>query len=351
MVQRHEELVRNRLLLVCRVGFVVLWVVEVLKFLHIFDLVDGLVMAVLTAEARFGQVGISLADVLAFIVTVWASVWVSKLLRFVIEEDVFPRLTLPRGVPQAISIGIHYVILLFGFFLAVAATGIELSKFTILAGAFGVGVGFGLQNVVNNFVSGLILLAERPVMPGDTVQIGELAGEVKRIGMRSSTVRTWQGAEVIVPNGNLISNEVINWTLSDKQRRLEIPVGVAYGTDTETVVGLLVEVGESHPDVLKHPPPHALFLGFGDSSLNFELRVWTAEFERFLRVKSEVTIAVEKALKEAGITIPFPQRDVYLKSPGATPEPIDKLGHARTRPLEDDSESGVGEGTGPDLDT
>ncbi|UCH85270.1 MAG: mechanosensitive ion channel [Candidatus Latescibacterota bacterium] len=346
MVQRHEELVRNRLLVLFRVGFVVLWVIEVLNFLHIIDLVGGAVVAVLTTPARFGEVAISISDILAFIVTVWAAFWISKLLRFVFEEDVFPRLTLPRGVPQAISIAIHYVVLLFGFFLAVAATGIELSKFTILAGAFGVGVGFGLQNVVNNFVSGLILLAERPIMPGDTVQIGELAGEVKRIGMRSSTVRTWHGAEVIVPNGNLISNEVINWTLSDKQRRVDINVGVAYGTDPDTVVNILVEVGSNHPDVLKHPPPYALFLGFGDSSLNFELRIWTAHFDRFLRVKSEVTISVEKALKQAGITIPFPQRDVHLIPQDKKQSPVVSAKQARQREAGDKTESGVGEEDG-----
>jgi small-conductance mechanosensitive channel len=322
---------------------VALWITETAKFLNIFELVGGVVTALLTAEARFGELSISLGDILAFVITVWASVWVSKLLRFVLEEDVFPRLTLPRGVPQAVSTGLHYVILLFGFFLAVAATGIELSKFTLLAGAFGVGVGFGLQNVVNNFVSGLILLAERPIMPGDTVQIGELGGEVKRIGMRSSTVRTWSGAEVIVPNGNLISNEVVNWTLSDKQRRIEIGVGVAYGTDPETVVDLLEEVGSNHPDVLNHPPPHALFLGFGDSSLDFELRIWTVSFDKFLRVKSEVSIAIEKALKQAGITIPFPQRDVHLKSPEAPPQPMTQPKREVPAPPADKSQSGIGE--------
>jgi small-conductance mechanosensitive channel len=268
----------------------------------------------LTAEARFGQLAFSLGDLLSFGVTVWAAFALSRLIRFVLSEDVYPRLALPRGVPNAISTALHYALLLLGFFLAMAATGIDLSRFAILAGAFGLGVGFGLQNLINNFVSGLILIVERPIMPGDTVQIGELAGEVKRIGMRSSTVRTWQGAEVIVPNGNLISNEVINWTLSDSLRRLDVPVGVAYGTDPRRVVQLLVDVARKHGEVMPHPEPAALFLGFGESSLDFELRFWTSRLQNFLGLKSEVTLAVHAALQEAGITIPFPQRDLHLKS-------------------------------------
>jgi potassium efflux system protein len=145
------------------------------------------------------------------------------------------------------------------------------------------------------------------------VQIGELTGEVKRIGMRSSTVRTWQGAEVIVPNGNLISQEVINWTLSDRQRRIDVNVGVAYGTDSGQVMHLLKEVAAENKDVLDTPPPMVLFLGFGDSALLFELRSWTGQ-DKFLRVRSDVTVAVEQALRKAGITIPFPQRDLHVKS-------------------------------------
>jgi small-conductance mechanosensitive channel len=227
-------------------------------------------------------------------------------------------------VASAVSIGLHYVVLLIGFFLAVAATGADLGKTTILAGAFGVGVGFGLQNVVNNFVSGLILIVERPILPGDTIQIDTLYGEVKRIGLRSSTVRTWEGAEVIVPNGNLISSQVVNWTLSDRQRRLDIDVGVEYGTDPEKVIELLVAAGAAQEGVLQNPAPTCLFLGFGDSSLNFQLRVWTAE-TWFVKQKSNIAVAVNKALKEAGFTIPFPQRDVHMKPPPGddTPPPVD----------------------------
>jgi small-conductance mechanosensitive channel len=210
---------------------------------------------------------------------------------------------------------VHYTVLLVGFLLAFAAMGLDLNRFTILAGAFGVGIGFGMQNIVNNFVSGLILLFERPIQVGDTVQMGELVGEITRIGIRSSAVRTWQGAEVIVPNASFISEAVTNWTLSDRMRRIEIKVGVAYGTDPERVLELLSKVAADHPLVLTEPAAVALFLGFGDSALDFELRVWTNRFEQWVRIRSELNVAVNAALRDADITIPFPQRDVHIIEP------------------------------------
>jgi small-conductance mechanosensitive channel len=188
----------------------------------------------------------------------------------------------------------------------------------------GVGVGFGLQNVVNNFVSGLILLFERPIQVGDSVQLGTLTGEVKRIGIRSSTVRTFDGAEVIVPNANLVSDQVTNWTLSDRMRRIDLDIGIAYGTDPQRVVAVLTEVARSSPGVLPEPAPVVLFLGFGDSALNFQVRAWTARFEEWMKTRSDLGLAVQMALRAEGIDIPFPQRDVRIvrepDEPRALPE-------------------------------
>lgn len=315
MIERHAEALRRRTLRVARIGITAYWVAASLQMLQLLGLTWGAVKSIVNAQAHFGDVSLSLGSILLFAVTIWGAFQLSRFVRFVLEEDVYWRLNLPRGVPQAFSIGINYTVLVLGFFLAVAGMGVDLTKFTILAGAFGVGLGFGLQNVVNNFVSGLILIVERPVMAGDTIQIGTVMGEVKRIGLRSSTVRTWEGAEVVVPNGNLISQDVINWTLSDRQRRLDVEVGVAYGTSTEKVLELLKNVGNSHPDVMERPEPTALFLGFGDSSLNFQLRAWTDRVDRFIAIKSELAIGIERAITEAGITIPFPQRDVHMRTP------------------------------------
>jgi small-conductance mechanosensitive channel len=315
MVRRHDQLVQERLLTLLWIGLVVWWGFETLRLMQVFSPVVDAATSVLTARAQFGAVGLSLGGVLSFVLTVWAAFLLSRLLRFVLEADVYPHLTLPRGVSSAVSIGIHYALLLFGFFLAVAATGADLGKTTILAGALGVGVGFGLQDVVNNFISGLILVVERPILAGDSVQIENLFGEVKRIGLRSSTVRTWEGAEVIVPNGKLISSQVINWTLSDRQRRLDVHVGVEYGSDPEQVVDILVRSVSKHPGLMQQPEPVALFLGFGDYTLDFQLRMWTAE-TGFLKIKSELTMAVNKALNDAGINIPVPKRDLRLISSG-----------------------------------
>jgi small-conductance mechanosensitive channel len=181
-------------------------------------------------------------------------------------------------------------------------------------GALGVGIGFGLQNVVNNFVSGLILLYERPVQKSDIIEVGSLLGEVRRIGVRSSTVRTYDGAEVIVPNASLISQEVVNWTLSDRTRRIEIPLNVAYGTDPGRVIDLLLAAVTDKRGVLQMPQPVALFQGFGDSSLDFVVRFWTAEFDRWSQVSSDVRAAIYDAVRKDGIEIPFPQRDLHVRA-------------------------------------
>jgi potassium-dependent mechanosensitive channel len=243
-------------------------------------------------------------------------VLVSRVLRFLLDEDVYPRISLARGVPYAISSLLHYVILLGGFFLAISALGVDLTRVTILAGAFGVGIGFGLQNVVNNFVSGLIMLFERPMKLGDTVQIADVSGTVERIGMRSSTLRTYEGADVIVPNASLISDRLTNWTLSNTRRRIDIRVGVAYGTDPQKMLELLLAAARGQREVLAFPVPVALFVGFGDSSLDFELRAWTDAFDQWAVVRSALALEVHRMLGEAGIEVPFPQRVLHVK-----PEP------------------------------
>ncbi|NNL84376.1 MAG: mechanosensitive ion channel, partial [Myxococcales bacterium] len=269
---------------------------------------------VLDTSVSFGEVTISVGDIVAFALTVYGAVLLSRFLRFVLGADVYTRVELDRGIPNAISSTIHYAILLTGFYLAIAAAGVDLSRLTILIGALGVGIGFGLQNVVNNFVSGLILLYERPVQLGDAVEVGTVTGNIHRIGIRSSTVRTYQGAEVIVPNADLISNQVTNWTLTDRRRRMEVSVGVAYGSDPERVRQVLISVAKEHSKVDSDLAPVAIFQGFGDSALNFQLRAWVANMDDWLTTGSELHAGVAAALTEAGIEIPFPQRDLHVRS-------------------------------------
>jgi potassium-dependent mechanosensitive channel len=315
MVALHRLLFERRAALVIAWGAAFLWLREQLHWFALLDEAESLGLAVLDYRVTRGFVSLSLGDVLAFVATIWVSFLVSRFVRFALEEDLFPRLPMGRGLPYSISSLLHYLILLLGFLAAVGALGVDLNRATLLTGAFGVGIGFGLQTIVNNFVSGIILLLERPIQVGDAIQMTDLDGEVRRIGIRSTTVHTWRGAEVIVPNATLISGNLTNWTLSDRTRRFELMVGVAYGTDPQRVIDLLRDAAASVPGVLKNPGPVVLFQGFGDSALNFEVRAWTARFEEWIAIHSNVAVAVNAALRAAGIEIPFPQRDVTLRFP------------------------------------
>jgi len=301
----------HRLLRVVAVGA---WILATAALLGISDEASAGVRSLLGAAIEVGNLRLSVGGGVAFFATLWLAVLIARAAGAILEQDLLPRLHLPRGIPYAIALVGRYALLLIGVLLASSAAGIDVGRITIVLGALGVGVGLGLQNVVSNFVSGLILIFERPFQVGDTLERGALTGEVGRIGIRSSTLRTVEGAEVIVPNEKLVADEVINWTLSDKHRRIELEVGAAYGSDPRRVLSLLMDVAASNKDVLEKPLPTAFFLGFGDNALNFSLRCWVDSFEDGLRVRSELALAVYDAMKEAGIEIPFPQRDVHVRS-------------------------------------
>lgn len=285
------------------------------RFLHYVGLLQpalSLGGAMLTAELGRGSISFSAGNVIEFVLTVWLAYLLSSFIRFVLREDVYPHTQMTRGISYAVSSLLNYAIIALGFLLGLGVLGLDLTKVTILAGAFGVGIGFGLQSIVNNFVSGLILLFERPIHVGDIVEIGDLLGEVSRIGIRASTVRTYRGADIIVPNAQLITERVTNWTLSDRRRRIDLPVGVDYGSPPEKVVEVLETVARGHPLILKDPAPQAVFLAFGDSAINFELRAWTNRFERWPTIRTELAVALYAALHAAGMTFPFPQREVRV---------------------------------------
>jgi small-conductance mechanosensitive channel len=275
----------------------------VLDRLAIRDLVFGTLEALLTAEINFGEIRISAVDVLAFVLAVWASFLVSRFIRFVLDEEVFPHARWKRGIPYAISRTVHYLILVAGFFFAMAALGLDMTKFTILAGAFTVGVGFGLQNIFNNFVSGLILLFERPVQVGDLIQLDDATGIVQRIGIRASVVRASNGSEIIVPNGKLISERIVNWTFSERQRGIEVALSVVLDSDPARVIAILerVAVGQSH--IVKTPHPQALLTRVGPDWMGFELRAATDRVEAWMEVRSALAIAAATALVAEGIKL------------------------------------------------
>jgi len=312
VVQFHADTVRDTLFKGIQVLAVIGWLIFILEEFGALDSALTGVKKILEAEVAFGDLTIIPADILIFLFIVWLSFKISRLLRFVLDTDVMTHMDLPRGVSGAVDRLTHYTVIVVGLVIAATAAGLDFGRVTLIVGALGVGIGFGLQNVVNNFVSGLILLFERPIRLGDKVQIDQLLGKVTRIGMRASIVRTFQGAEVIVPNANLISSEVINWTLSDDRRRMEIPAGVAYGTDPARVIDLFERVATAHEEVLEDPAPKAIFTGFGASSLDFELRAWTRG--DYVGVSSDLRVGINRALADEGIEIPFPQQDLHLRT-------------------------------------
>ena len=319
MIQNYQEEVKRHLFRLIRLLAVIYWLYITFSSFLIFEPIYGWLELMLTKEWKVGSVALTIGSILAFFVTLWIALTLSRFIRFILQDEILTHFEMPRGVPGAISMIVRLVLITIGFILAFGAARIDLSNITIIFGALGVGIGFGLQNIFNNLVSGLILAFERPIQVGDIVQIASLnlMGEVKEIGIRASTVKTFDGAEVIVPNGNLISNEMINWTLSDKRRRQEIIVGVAYGTDTTKVLEILNKVVPENENVLKNPPPFIIFLGFGESSLDFRVLFWT-HFDQGLSTKSAVGVAIDEAFKKEGIEIPFPQRDLHLRSMSET---------------------------------
>jgi len=337
-ISQHHLMVRRRLdrLLAILVAF--LWAAILVAQLGLLGPIMAGAGRVLDAALSVGALSVSVRDVIAFTLTVWLSHWLARLVDFILREDVFTRIQTGRGVPYAISGLVRYTLVFFGFLVGLSAAGLELSKLTVIIGGLGVGVGFGLQNVVNNFVSGLILLFERPIQVGDTVQLPDVWGAMKHIGIRASVIRTFDGADVIVPNGMLISDKVTNWTYADTSRRIEIDVGVDYGTPARRVIDLLVAVAKANPNVNANPEPCAYFVDFGDSSLDFKLRVWIGHFDDGYSIRSDLAVAIQEALGEAGIGVPFPQRDLHLVS--VSPNAAAGLGSETSRSLPPGTNSG-----------
>jgi len=251
--------------------------------------------------------------VLIFGIIVILSGWV----RSQLENNWLRMTTMGTGARDAMVTIIGYIMFLIAILAGLSAAGFDFGKIAIVAGALSVGIGFGLQNIVNNFVSGLILLFERPIRKGDWIVVGTTEGYVKDIHIRSTIIQTFDRSDVIVPNSELISNQVTNWVLSNDIGRAVIPVGVAYGSDTGQVRDILLAIAEENEDVIKTgsvPKPIVLFRAFGDSSLNFELRVFLNDVDSRIRVVSDINFAIDKAFREASVEIPFPQRDLHVKS-------------------------------------
>lgn len=279
------------------------------------------IMAAIVSVVRgfkIGNVTFSPADLVMALIVFMLAMGATRVLQRVLVEKILPETRMEVGARHSLGAGVGYVGVVVAAALAVAIAGVDLTNIALVAGALSVGIGFGLQNIVNNFVSGLILLVERPINVGDWVVIGGKEGTVKRINFRATEIETFQRASVVIPNAEIISSSVTNWTLKDRMGRIEIPIGVAYGSDTESVKASLLECAKAHSKVLRYPEPHVLFRNFGDSSLDFELRCFTGDVTERIVIESDIRFAIDNAFRKKGIDIPFPQRVVHF-APGHEP--------------------------------
>ena len=299
------------------------WVVFAMNRFRVFRPVYAFFESILTHSFQIGEIGLSLGHVLVFFVSIYVAFWAAKATRYLLQEEVLTRMSLPRGVGNSVASLTYYAVLLLGALVALTAAGFKMTQLAFIFGALGVGIGFGLQNVVNNFVSGLILMFERPIQPGDVVEITGTSGRVREIGMRATTIKTFDGADVVVPNGTLLSEKLTNWTLLDRNRRLDIDIGVAYGSDPAQLAALLQRTALQTTGIVSNPEPVVLFLGFGASALNFGVRAWTYDYDNSATIRSDLVTRIYSALNEAGIEMPFPQQDIHLRS--VSQEAVERL--------------------------
>jgi small-conductance mechanosensitive channel len=261
----------------------------------------------------FGSV--TIGSILLLLILFAAVIIVERIVQKQLIRRFLSRTKLQPSLQFGLSRIIGYTLIAVGFYVAFQLVGVDLSSLAIIAASVGVGVGFGLQNIINNFVSGIIILAERPISIGDRIEVAGVAGRVTKIQLRSTTVVTNDNITMIVPNADFISNTVTNWSHGDPKVRIRVPVGVAYGSDLKLLQQLLLEAAGEHPKALRDPSPVVLFNEFGDNSLNFELGVWTQEMTAApIHFTSEMNFIIEQKLRENDIEIPFPQRDLHVRS-------------------------------------
>jgi potassium-dependent mechanosensitive channel len=293
---------------------VFLWVVIFIKNLNLYDpLKDGIDVSLSTPRS-IGSFEFTYWSIFTFFIVIYASILISNFINYLLGST-GGQMVHAGGKKKigGVVLIFRLIIITFGFLLAVAAAGIPIDKVTIVIGALGVGIGFGLQNIVNNLVSGVIIAFERPINIGDQIEVGGRLGKVMEIGIRSSKIATFDGAEVVIPNGDLLNQHLVNWTLSSNNRRIEILVGVRYGADLQKVKGLLEDIVKERKGVIHIPESLVLVNQFGDSSIEFRLLFWTDDISNWISLKSEVLQEIDIVFKEHGIEIPFPQQDIYIK--------------------------------------
>lgn len=273
-----------------------------------------LVTSFTTPVLTLGSSRYSLGDLILLAGMLFLLVLVTKIMADLVKVRILTLAGINRGAQEAIAIILRYTLLVIGTIVLLQIWGLDISSLAILASALGVGIGFGLQDIAKNFGSGLVLIFERPIQVGDFVEVGEYLGTIERIGARSTVIRTLDHISIIMPNSRFLEDEVINWSHDNPVSRLHIPVGVSYSSEVEIVRQALIEAAQEHPYILKQPRPHVLFIGFGDSSLDFELLVWTRDPSQQVYLKSDLYFRIERLFRDRNVEIPFPQRDIHVRS-------------------------------------
>ncbi|MCD2450344.1 DUF3772 domain-containing protein [Methylicorpusculum oleiharenae] len=262
---------------------------------------------------KIGDVTISISNIFLAIFLFAGTLLLTRVTQRTLENRILPRTRIDKGIQHSIRAALGYVGFIMAFMAAISTLGLDLSNLAMIAGALSVGIGFGLQNVVNNFVSGLILLIERPVKVGDWVVVGDQKGHIKKINVRATEIETSDRATLFIPNSELISRPLMNWTHANQTGRLVLPVQIAYGTDTQKVKAILLKTASKHPEIQKYPEPNVLFRGYGESALNLELRAFLFDVEKVNFVMSDLFFEIDDLFRQEGIEIPYPQRDIQLK--------------------------------------
>jgi small-conductance mechanosensitive channel len=314
LLQRNADVIIGRLSFIFNLILGVVIFATILVIWRIFDIPAEAINGILSFGFTIGSQNITIGLILIALAVLYGAYLISWAIQEILMEDVLKRRRVEKGTRISIARLLHYALVLVGFVIALSVLGFDMKNITIIGGALGIGIGFGLQTVVSNFVSGLILLFERPLKVGDTIQLGDQWGRVKHLGLRATVIETFDQAEVVVPNADLISGQVTNWTLADRRVRLVIPIGVAYGSDIELVMRTLLECAADNSTVLEDPESKVIFSAFGSSSLDFELRVWIADFDDRRTVQSELLQEIDRRFRDLNIEIPFPQSDLHLRS-------------------------------------
>lgn len=264
---------------------------------------------------KLGDSNLTLGLLLGLLISIFLLFFVAEVIRKFLANKVLTRYRLDLGTRQSISTIVKYLLIIIGLVTILQNSNVDLSALGILAGAIGVGIGFGLQNITNNFISGLIILFESPIKVGDRIEVDQVYGDVIKISARSTMILTNDNISIIVPNSQFIDNPVINWSHNDRNIRFNIPVGVSYKEDPQRIKSILMKVAKENPGVLDYPEPDVLFKEYNDSSIDFILRLWTSEYINKPQVlKSQIYYEVFKKFGEENVEIPFPQRDLHIKS-------------------------------------